>query len=186
MTRIRKATKLISIVHISMDILGHFRFLLIHCMFDVIRTSYIFKGICAYSVGLRAYSIGIYCKRFAQSAGPGSQKAWIRELCFAMGVLFGVFVGWFFDHWKHFVSAGGPTFDGPIRFGRPKAPHEAPTPESLHFVGPTWGSRFDLFFLHLFPSIVFCWVLGQLFHVCWLHFNTFFEYFIIIIARTWF
>ena len=84
--------------------------------------------------GSSSYSIGIYyCKRFAQSAGPGSQKAWIWELCFAMGVLFGVFVGWFFDHWKHFVSAGGPTFDGSIRFGRPKGPHEAPTRNPLIF-----------------------------------------------------
>ena len=53
------------------------------------------------------------------------------------------------------MSAGGPTFDGPIRFGRPEAPHEAPTPESLHFVGPTWGSRFDLFFCICFQASFF-------------------------------
>ena len=51
-----------------------------------------------------------YCKRFAQSARPGSEKAWLDFWMSLLqsGGLFGVMFGPFFDHWKHFGSAGGP------------------------------------------------------------------------------
>ena len=74
------------------------------------------------------------------------------------------------------MSAGGP-----IRFGRPKAPHEAPTPESPYFLDRLGGHVLNMLFLFFgicFQASFFVEFWDSCFmYVCWLHFSTFFEYF---------
>ena len=48
---------------------------------------------------------------FWSSFSPGSEKGPLLELIFALGELFGVIFGSFFDPWEHFGSAGSPLFD---------------------------------------------------------------------------
>ena len=51
------------------------------------------------------------CKRFAQSAGPGSEKGPLFALFSTIGELFGDISGSFFNHWEDFGSSGCPLFD---------------------------------------------------------------------------
>ena len=71
----------------------------------------------------------INCKRFAQSARPGPEKACLLELFFAILDVFGIIFKSIFDHRK--LGALGPTFNVRKWIGPPKVPDEAPHPEKV-------------------------------------------------------
>ena len=48
-------------------------------------------------LNIKVNAMKFYCKRFAQSAEPGSEKGPLLELFFTLGELFGVLFGSFFD-----------------------------------------------------------------------------------------
>ena len=97
-----------------------------------------------------------YCKRFAQSAGPGSKKGPLFELIFAWlakGSTFGVHFRTRRALWCHFwlifrsLSAlwerWEPTFSSQKRFGPPKAPRQ--NPQNTVTFGHPFGSHFFRF-----------------------------------------
>ena len=74
------------------------------------------------------------CKRFAQSARPGSEKGPLLELFYTIGRVSGVIFGSFFDHWEHFGSAGSPSLITKAAWAIKGAPSGA-TPKVVSFLG---------------------------------------------------
>ena len=132
-----------------------------------------------------------YYRRFAQSAGLGSEKGSLLELIFAWlrkGSTFGlhfrtqggsfVIFGLFFDHWEHFGSAGSPLFDHKTVRATKGAPRDIP-PKIQSLFGIHLGICFWVFFCiagAMFLSIVFGWVLELIFDGFWLHVVIFFVF----------
>ena len=115
------------------------------------------------------------CKRFAQTARPGSEKAWLLELFFAIGGFFGIIFGSLLEYRMHFGRVGGPlVLSKRNGLGHRRSPRRHRPQKWFHF----WDlSENDLFNIRWFSwgmllGIVFCWALG---------FDTFFWHFVTLV-----
>ena len=113
----------------------------------------------------RYFLIFLNCKRFAQSAGPGfqrvhfwssfslgSEKGRLLELIFALGGLFCVIFGSFFEPWEHFGSTGGTLFDHKSGLSHQRR-HQRQNP----------GYKVILWVPFSYNFFNTCWIFGALF-----------------------